>query len=352
MPNFLFPYRLALAAVAVLLVAVPARAERPMHIVGSTFLEPYVESVVAKLVAEGAIPVPTAAHGGTGPGVASFCSASGNDGPDVVAMSRRMRQVEFDLCKENDVDKIIEIQLGVSALALVGLKNGPNFDLALRDLYLAVAAELPVDSEFVRNTLTTWKAIDPHHPDLPLHVLVPGPGLGSRGFFEDRFLEAACRKIPQIKAIFSASERAKQCVTLRRDGRVGEIGLPYARNLRNAIEKARPGTVAVVPLTFAEEMLDLVKILPLDGELPTPAAIASRNYDFIRPLFIDVNRDRVKSFAGVGPVVGLREFITELTREETIGSGGYLEKEGLVPLRAEQRRAVRDAALGLRIVQR
>ena len=323
-----------------------------MHIVGSTFLEPYVQSVVARLVGEGAIPVPTAAHGGTGPGVASFGHASGNEGPDVVAMSRRMRQVEFDLCKENAVDKIIEIQLGVSALALVGLKSGPGFDLALHDLYLAVAAELPVESEFVRNQLTTWKYIDPHHPDLPIHVLVPASGLGSRGFFEDRFLEAACRKIPQIKAIFAAAERARQCVTLRRDGRISEIGLPYARNLRNAIEKARPGTVAIVPLTFAEEMLDLVRILPLDGELPTPAAIASRRYDFIRPLYIYVNRDRVRSFAGVGPVAGLREFITELTREETIGRGGYLEKDGLVPLRADQRRAVRDAALGLTIVQR
>lgn len=323
-----------------------------MIIVGSTFLAPYVKSVIDNLVERKVVAPPKVEFAGTGRGVAQFCSPAGIDGPDVVAMSRRIRAAELDLCKEHKIDDVIEIQLGLSALVLVARRDDADFKIKLSDFYMAVAAEHPRDIEFIPNRFTTWNAVEESLPALPIRVLIPAAGLGSRGFFEDRFLEAACRKIFEIKNIFIASERVRQCITLRRDGRIGEIGIPYDKNLREAMIAAPKGTLAVAPLNMAKEMLDVVKVLPFDGVAPTQETIANREYAFVRPLFVYVKRANVKNYKGEGPVRGLRELITELTRERTIGPNGYLVKEGLEPLTASRRDAVRRTALNLEAVER
>ena len=343
----------ALAAAVVVSFASPARAERDMVIVGSTFLAPYVQSVIDNLVARKVIAPPKTEFAGTGRGVSDFCrTREPFAAPDVVAMSRRMRSAELDLCREHNGDQVIEIQLGLSALVLVARRDDADFDISLTDFWRAVAAELPRDIEFAPNRFTTWNTVEEGLPALPIRVLIPAAGLGSRGFFEDRFLEAACRSIFEIKTIFNASERVKQCITLRRDGRIGEIGIPYAKNLREAMVAAPKGTVAVAPLNMAKEMLDIVKVLPFDGVAPTQESIANREYAFVRPLFVYVKRANVKNYNSEGPVRGLRELITELTRERTIGPNGYLVKEGLEPLTAARRQAVRNAALRLEAVER
>ena len=344
----------AFAAFAAVSFGSPARAaERDMVIVGSTFLAPFINSVIDNLVTRKVIAAPKTEFAGTGRGVNEFCK--GREpfaAPDVVAMSRRIRAAELDLCRDHHGDEVIEIQLGLSALVLVARRDDADFDMSLKDFYRSVAAELPRDVEFVQNRLTTWNAVEDALPALPIRVLVPAPGLGSRGFFEDRFLEAACRGIFEIKTIFIASERVKQCITLRRDGRIGEIGIPYAKNLREAMVAAPKGTVAVAPLNMAKEMLDVVKVLPFDGVAPTQESIANRQYAFVRPLYVYVKRANIKDYNGQGPVRGLRELITELTRERTVGPNGYLVKEGLEPLTTVRREAGRRAALRLEVVER
>ena len=343
----------ALIAVSVLPFASPARAERDMVIVGSTFLAPFVQSVIDNLVTRRVIAPPKTEFAGTGRGVSDFCRTKEPfAAPDVVAMSRRMRSAELDLCRDHNGDEVIEIQLGLSALVLVARRDDADFDISLTNFWRSVVAELPNDIEFTPNRLATWNAVEDDLPAQPIRVLIPAAGLGSRGFFEDRFLEAACRNIFEIKTIFIASERVKQCITLRRDGRIGEIGIPYDKNLREAMIAAPKGTVAVAPLNMAKEMLDVVKVLPFDGVAPTQESIANRQYAFVRPLFVYVKRANVKNYNGDGPVRGLRELITELTRERTIGPDGYLVKEGLEPLTPAKRKAVRDAALRLEVVER
>jgi phosphate transport system substrate-binding protein len=353
----LFRVVAACAAAVALSAASAQAADRPMSITGSTFVAPYVQAVLDRLVSNRLIAPAKTAFGGTGAGVAKFCENPGAGEPDVVAMSRRMRGSELEFCKENGVNEIIEIQLGLSALVLVARRDDFDYDLTLDELYHAIAAEIPHDGEFVSNKAMTWRAADKkvvekRLPDIPINVLVPFAGLGSRGFFEDRFLEAACRKIPDIKTIFSGEERRKQCIGLRNDGKIGTINIPYDTNLREAMLKAPRGTIAVAPLNMAEAMPDVVKVLPLDGVMPTHATIGDRSYPFVRPLYVYVDRSAVKNYKGEGPVAGLREFITELTREQTIGPGGYLANEGLIPLTASRRVAVRESALHLHILDR
>ncbi|MDA0676257.1 MAG: substrate-binding domain-containing protein, partial [Proteobacteria bacterium] len=269
---------LALAVLAFVLPAAPAQAERDMFIVGSTFLAPYVETVVGALVGRKVINPPRTAFGGTGAGVAQFCASAALSAPDVVAMSRRMRTAELETCVENGVGGVIEIQLGLSAVSLAARRDDADFSMSLDAFYRAVAAELPKDTEFLPNANSNWNEVHGTLPELPIRVMVPAPGLGSRGFFEDRFLQSACRDVFEIKTIVVAAERVEQCIGLRKDGRIGEISIPYDVNLRKTMQEAPIGTVAIAPLNMAKEMLDVVRVLAFDGAAPTQENIASRTY--------------------------------------------------------------------------
>ncbi|WP_374441221.1 PstS family phosphate ABC transporter substrate-binding protein [Stella sp.] len=334
------------------MLPLPAGAEAPIKAVGSTFVSPFLRSVFDRLVESGVIVPPQQDYRGTERGLAEFCRSAGPDAASVVAMSRRMRTTEFERCQENGVPAIIEIQLGSNTLVLATRRNDADYDLSLRNLYEAVARELPTDDEFLTNSRKRWKEIDDRLPDTPIRVVLPAPGLGSRGFFEDRFLEAACRGIPAIRGIFAAEARVKQCVGLRTDKVVVEVGVPYDQAVRLAMTDAAPGSIAILPYNMAVAMADLLKILPLDGVLPSPTTVASRTYPYIRPLFVYINRAHVKDYRGRGPVAGLRELITELTRERTIGPDGYLTVEGVVPLSEENRAYVRGRALRLATMER
>ncbi len=327
-------------------------ATEPIKAVGSTLVSPFLGTVFDRLVDAQVIVPPKQDYRGTVRGIAEFCRSADPDTASVVAMSRRMRNVEFEQCAQNGVDAIVEIQLGYNTLVLTAGRNDADYELSLANFYKAVADDIPKDDEFLGNQSQRWQDLDPRLPDTPIRVVIPAPGLGSRGFFQDRFLEGACRSFPAIHSIFAAAARVEQCVGLRHDDKIVEVGLPYDQAIRLAMTGAPPGTIAVMPFNIASAMTDLVKVLPLDGVLPSPTTVATRTYPFNRPLFIYVKKAHVKDFRGQGPIPGLRELITELTRERTIGPDGYLVVEGVVPLADERRAEVRDRALRLVTMER
>jgi phosphate transport system substrate-binding protein len=54
---------------------------------------------------------------GTGAGMKLFCAGIGARHPDVVNASRRIKPGEFDTCRKNGVDGIVEIQIGLDGIA-------------------------------------------------------------------------------------------------------------------------------------------------------------------------------------------------------------------------------------------
>ncbi|MGE0716254.1 MAG: PstS family phosphate ABC transporter substrate-binding protein [Alphaproteobacteria bacterium] len=344
--------RIAVLTCLMAFAASASAAEAPVRIVGSTYLEPFVRRVAEQLVAAKVIAPPDFLFRGTTPGLHAFCKSAAADTPSVAAMSRRMRSQELEECQSRQVGDIIEIQFGYGALVLANRRSDPDMALTLNAVYGAIAHEVPLDDELVPNPNRTWHDVDDRLPALPIRFALAAEGLGARGFFEDRFLQGACRDIPQIRRIFSAEFRVKQCVGLRRDGVLVEIGIPFLENARKTMAEAAPGTVAVLPSNVASSLGDLVKVLPLDGVMPSAETIASRDYPFVRPLFVYVKRAHVRDHRGSGPIAGLRELITEFTSEEAIGPDGYLAREGLMAQDARQREAVRRQARRLTAMER
>lgn len=332
-------------------LAAPALAEDGNHapwIVGSTLMNSMTVEVFKHLKQRAPnLPEPRINSQGTSKGVRDFCSGTGVDTPNVVAMSRRMRGGEFEDCAKHGVVEIIEIQVGIEALVLAVSPKDEDFALTFDTLYRAIAGELPDGEEFLPNTAETWNDVDKKLPNTRINVILPSSALGARGFFDNRFLQGACREMHAFKNIFGADERVRQCVTLRKDGRVTELGVPYDTLSVQALEKAPRGTVAIMPLRFALDAGDKVKLLRFETVLPTRDSVSNREYIGTRPIYYYVKRAHVKDYTGKGPVSGLREFITEITRETTIGTDGYLVPMGLVPMSERKRSEVRDAALRL-----
>ena len=315
-------------------------------ITGSTLIKPFTDAIMQRLMQNAGLPPAVILPTGTGKGVKAFCAGVGIDTPDIVAVSRRMRHREYEECTANGVTDIVEIQIGYEALVVIS-RLDDSISLSLDDFYRGIAEELPDGDEFLENTYKTWRDIRPGLPDTPIGFILPSRDLGARGFFSDRFLQGACRNIFEIKSIFSAEERVRQCVNMRDDNRIVEVGVPFVENVRKALMAAKPGTLAVTSFRHAQELSDVAQIVAFDGSVPTYETIADREYDFTRPLYYYVKRAHVKDYMGRGPVLGLREFITEVTRETTFGRDGYLAAIGLVPMSASERERVRYNALHL-----
>lgn len=331
-------------------VAVPtAVEERGPWIVGAALLNPMTKEVFNRLrVRAPSVPEPRIENHNLVQDIQSFCSGTGADTPDVLALSRSMGVSEFELCSKNGVTDIVEVQIGLEALVLVTRKDDPDLPLTFDILFHAIASDLPDEEAFVPNTSHTWNDVNRKLPKTEIKVVIPSRTTSSRPFFDNRFMQGACREIFEYKNIYSAEERVAQCIGVRRDDHVIELGLPYSpQSVIATLERTPRGSVAVMSLRYALEASDKLKTLPLEGVVPDRDTVSSQTYPATRRLMYYVKAAHVKDYFGNGPVLGLREFITEVTRESAIGDSGYLVPLGLVTLPDGKRVEVRRSALSL-----
>jgi len=335
------------------IVLPPERATgKIMYIIGSTLIKDYTDAVMERLHKNAKIPPAFTINKGSTRGVEVFCSGIGLNYPDVVAVSRRIRANELEDCRSHEVNDIVEIQIGYEATGIVSRRDDQDYHLTLASLYKGVAGELPKGS-FVLNENKLWSDADSNLPKTPIHLVIPVASLGGRAFFEDQMLQAACRSFKEIKSISDAKDRVKQCITLRKDGRITELDVPFDLNVVKTLSTATTmGTLAIMPLRFATEHLDVLKLQPIDGVLPNTKTVANHSYHLTRPLYYLIKRAHIKNYYKQGLVSGLREFITEITRESTIGPHGYLTKMGVFPMEDEHRNQVRVSSLRLETIDR
>ena len=96
---------------------------------------------------------------GTGGGMKLFCAGVGVNHPDITNASRVIKEGEIDLCKKNGVTEIIEIVIGNDGLTLAHSLEASNADFNQEQLYLALADEVPVNGQFVKNPFQKWSCL-------------------------------------------------------------------------------------------------------------------------------------------------------------------------------------------------
>lgn len=137
---------------AVLLFAVgAAQARDEIRVVGSAAALPYTHTVAEHFAQRSSYPAPSLDLTGAAIGFREFCAGVGFEHPDVAVTSRRMTNTEFSDCQQHGVASISEIEVGQEVLVLVNARIAPRMAITTEELFLALAAQVPVNGELQDN---------------------------------------------------------------------------------------------------------------------------------------------------------------------------------------------------------
>ena len=338
--------------------ATAAHARDNIEIVGSSTVYPFSTAVAEQFAKKTGNPAPKVESTGTGGGIKLFCSGAGIDTPDVANASRRIKKSELEACIKNGVDKVTEVQVGFDGIAIANAKSAPEYDLTLKDLFMALAKKVPNDKgEMVENKAKTWKEVNATLPDVKIEVLGPPPTSGTRDAFAEMVMEGGCKGIAPLDALKDEAKKLKDdgkkdeaeakekehkaaCQTIREDGAYVEAG----ENDNLIVQKleANKDALGIFGFSFLEQNSDKVKGSKVAGVAPEFETIADGKYPVSRPLFMYVKNSHAEQ------VKGIKDFVKEFTSEAAWGEEGYLADKGFIPMPKAKREEVAKAAAELK----
>ncbi|HEV8391023.1 MAG TPA: PstS family phosphate ABC transporter substrate-binding protein [Dongiaceae bacterium] len=329
----------ALAALAGLAItAGAAEARDQIHIVGSSTVFPFSTAVAESFGKAGKFKTPVVESTGTGGGFKLFCAGVGEDSPDISDASRPIKSSEIDTCKKNGVTSITEIVIGYDGIALANSKKGPVADVTRKQIWQALAKQVPVNGKLVDNPYKTWAEIDPSLPNEKIEVLGPPPTSGTRDAFVELVMDKGCEEFPEVKALEGDAKKAA-CQSMREDGAFIEAG----ENDNLIVQKleANPAAFGIFGYSYLEQNADKIQGAKVEGVAPTFDTVADKSYPIGRELFIYVKN------AHVGVIPGIREFVAEYVSERSMGEEGYLADKGLITLDDAKYKDVASKAMSL-----
>lgn len=326
-----------------------------IRVVGSSTVFPFATAAAEEFGNTTNFKTPIVESTGTGGGLKLFCAGLGTGHPDIVNASRRIKRTELNRCRANGVDQLVEVKIGFDGIVLAASKNAAPMQLSLRDLYLALAAQIPTPgtkggiNNLITNPHQTWKQVNPALPDMEIQVLGPPPTSGTRDAFNSFAIEGGCLTFTGMRALEASDYDAFRayCRGIRQDGVYVEVG----ENDNLIVQKiqANQQAVGIFGFSFLEQNQDVIQAFPVSrgsgaAQAPTYDAISNGSYPISRSLFIYGKK------AHVGIVPGLQEFMAEMIGENASGDLGYLTDRGLIPLPEAERVKFQDKMHNLTIM--
>jgi phosphate transport system substrate-binding protein len=326
---------LATALSTAIVGGVSAQSARDyISIVGSSTVYPFATVVVEQFGKTTKFKTPKVESTGSGGGLKMFCAGVGVETPDITNSSRRIKQSEFEACQKNGVKEVVEVKIGYDGIAIANSKKASPMELSLRDIFLALAKDVPDpkgSDTLVANPYKTWKDVNPALPDQAIEVLGPPPTSGTRDAFAELAMEGGCKTFEFIKAMKDADKNQYKatCHTVREDGPYVEAG----ENDNLIVQKldTNPKALGIFGFSFLDQNRDKIQGSTIADVKPEFDSIADGSYPISRPLYFYVK----KAHAEVIP--GMREYLAEFTSEKAWGEDGYLSDRGLIPMPEEER---------------
>ncbi|UCD36198.1 MAG: PstS family phosphate ABC transporter substrate-binding protein [Nitrospiraceae bacterium] len=305
-----------------------------ISIVGSSTVYPFATVVAEQFGKTTRFKTPKIESTGSGGGLKLFCAGIGVEHPDIANSSRRIKRSEVETCRKNGVKEITEVKVGYDGIVISNAKSAPQMKLTRKDLYLALAKDIPSGQgeTLITNPHKTWKDVNPSLPKVKIEVLGPPPTSGTRDAFSELVMEAGCDKYEFIKAMAKTDkDRYKAiCMGVREDGAYIEAGENDVLIVKKL--EANPDALGIFGFSFLDQNTDKIQGSIIDGAEATFENIADGTYPVSRPLYVYVKK------AHVGTIPGIREFISEFTSEKAWGPEGYLIDKGLIPMPDDERK--------------
>lgn len=229
------------------------------------------------------------------------------------------------------------MEVGRQAVALVAPMNSPVWALDLDALFSALGRN---SGSAARPT--TWDAIDPSYPKLPIGVLLPSPESRVMRLFGALIMEQGCDKaIGRIP--FDRNDRIRFCDAVRDDSTVSHRR-GGTRDVANWAAVAPPGQIAVVSVAELRQLDRQVVPLLFGGALPTADNIASGRYPAVERVDLMIV---LPNQANNAQRTAARDLAFSLLSEDSIGPAGSLALAGLIPLPPAERLAARSRVVAL-----
>jgi len=333
---------IGLAAALSAAVSGPASAQSVrdyISIVGSSTVYPFATVVVEQFGKTTDYKTPTVESTGSGGGMKLFCAGVGIQYPDIVNASRRIKKSELDTCRKNGVKDVVELKIGYDGIAIANSKKAPPMNFTLRDIFLALAKEVPDPKgaeALVANPYASWKDVNLTLPDQAIEVLGPPPTSGTRDAFAELAMEGGCKTFDWIKAMKKTDRNQYKaiCHTVREDGVYVEAG----ENDNLIVQKlhSNPKALGIFGFSFLDQNLDKIRGSAIGAVKPEFETISDGSYPISRPLYFYVKA------AHASVIPGIREYLSEFISERASGNEGYLTDRGLIPMPVDERRKFAD----------
>ncbi|MEC8936935.1 MAG: substrate-binding domain-containing protein, partial [Pseudomonadota bacterium] len=263
---------------------------------------------------------------GSGGGIRLFCNGVGEGTPDITNASRRMKPSELERCEENGVTDVTEAKIGSDGIVLGLAATNEPIDLTLEQIFLAVAAQVPVDGELVDNPYTNWSDIDASLPDRAISIYGPPSTSGTRDAFEELVMEAASAEMD----IYGE----EGYTDIRTDGVYIDAGENDNLIVQRLAEDT--GAFGIFGYSFLVENPDTIMGATIGGVEPEVEAISSGEYPVARSLWFYLKNQHADE------VTPMYEYANMFMEDQMIGSDGYLVDIGLIPLPEAEREQARQ----------
>jgi len=340
--------RLLLSTLALVFITgagnVGAASRDYISIVGSSTVYPFATVVAENFGKSTQFKTPKIESTGSGGGFKLFCAGVGVENPDITNASRRIKKTELETAIKNGAKEVVEVKIGYDGIVIANSKKAAPFKLTRKDLFLALAANIPDPkggANLVKNPYKTWKDVNSSLPNTAIEILGPPPTSGTRDAFLELAMEEGGKTFGFIKDLEKADSKKYKsiCHTIREDGAYIEAG----ENDNLIVQKleANPNALGIFGFSFLDQNGDKLNGSFIEGVAPSFDAIADGSYPVSRPLFFYVKKAHVDS------IPGIREYINEFTSEKAWGDDGYLSDKGLIPLPAGERKTVGETVKNL-----
>ena len=324
-----------------------ADARNQISIVGSSTVYPFATVVAEHFGQTSSFKTPKIEATGSGGGLKLFCAGLGMRTPDITNASRRIKQSEIDSCRENGVTEIVEVKIGYDGIVLANSKETDVMKLGLKDIYLALAKDVPNpdgSQSFIDNPYKMWSDVNADLPEIAIMVLGPPPTSGTRDAFVELGMEGGCKKFDWVAEIKKTDKNAykARCHSIREDGAYIETG----ENDNLIVQKLSVNSDAfgIFGFSFLEQNMDIVQGAMIDDVSPVFETISDGSYPIARALYFYVKKQHV------GVVPGIAEYTEAFINPEATGQDGYLIDRGLIPLDEIQHQSVMDQVSNMKIL--
>jgi len=311
-------------AAAAALIATSASARDQIRIVGSSTVFPFSTAVAEQFGKTSGFKAPIVESTGSGGGLKLFCAGIGVGHPDITNASRKIKKSEVERCAKNGITAI-EYEIGYDGIVVANDKSAQQYNFQMKHLFLALAAEVPVNGKMVANPYVNWSDVDPSLPNVKIEVLGPPPTSGTRDAFLELAMEGGAKQIPELKALRKEDKKKFKKIAhkIREDGAYIDAG----ENDNLIVQKlqANPNALGVFGFSFLDQNSDVLQGSAVDGFEPTFENIADGKYNISRSLQYYVKKQHI------GTIPGIEEYVALFQRMQA--EGGALEDKGLIPLK-------------------